>query len=136
MPAEITGIVRHSALPSLHLLPAGEQPELPTELFESPAFDSVLWELSALYDYVLIDSPPILAVTDAAVIATKANAVIAVVRSRSTTRSALTSLVQVMQRSNAPGLSFILNDVQRPTMDGFYDYNYSRVERGRSAANA
>ena len=124
---EIGGIVQHSSLPTLFMLPAGEEPKLPTELFGSAAFDSVLWRLSRLYDYVLIDSPPILAVTDASIIATKVSAVAAVVRSRSTTRPVLSALVQAMQRTHAPVLSFILNDVRHPTLDGFHDYGYSRA---------
>lgn len=133
---EILGIARHPSVPNLHLLPAGKQPELPTELFESPGFDAVLSKVSGLYDYVLIDSPPILAVADTSVIATKVNAIIAVVRSRSTTRPVLTDLAQAMQRTRVPVLSFVLNDVRRPTVDGFYDYNYSRVKGGQVAANA
>jgi capsular exopolysaccharide synthesis family protein len=124
---EVCGVVQHSSLPTLFMLPAGEEPELPTELFSSPAFDSVLWRLSGQYDYVLIDSPPILAVTDASIIATKVSAITAVVRSRSTTRLVLSALVQALQRTHPPILSFILNDVRHPTLDGFHQYGYSRV---------
>jgi succinoglycan biosynthesis transport protein ExoP len=127
---EISGIVQHSSIPTLFILPAGKQPELPTELFGSPAFDSILWKLSRLYDYVLIDSPPILAVADASIIATKVSAITAVVRSRSTTRTVLSALVQAMQRTHAPALGLILNDVRHPTIDGFYSYGYSRNEGG------
>jgi capsular exopolysaccharide synthesis family protein len=124
---ELWGIVQHLSLPTLHLLPAGERPELPTELFESPEFDSILGKLASLYDYVLIDSPPVLAVTDASVIATKVDGIVAVVRSENTTRQALSALVQAMQRTHAPVLSFVLNDVRRPAMEGFYEYSYSRA---------
>jgi len=124
---EIAGIVQHSSLPTLFVLPAGKQPELPTELFGSPAFDSLLRKLAGLYDYVLIDSPPILSVTDASIIATKVSAVTAVLRSRSTTRRVLSPLVQAMQRTHAPVLSFVLNDVHEPSVDGFYEYSYSRA---------
>jgi len=122
--SEISGIIQHPSLPTLSLLPAGAQPELPTELFESPGFDAVLRRLSSLYDYVLIDSPPILAVTDASIIATKVSAITAVVRSRNTTRPILSALAQAMQRTHAPILSFVLNDVRNPRLDGFYDYSY------------
>jgi polysaccharide biosynthesis transport protein len=123
---EIPGIVQHASVPTLFMLPAGVQPELPAELFESPAFDSLLRRLSSLYDYVLIDGPPILAVTDASIIATKVSAITAVVRSRSTTRPVLSALTRAMQRTHAPVLSFVLNDVRHPKVDGFYDYSYSR----------
>jgi polysaccharide biosynthesis transport protein len=124
---EVSGIVRHSTIPTLFMLPAGQEPELPSELFGSLAFDSVLWKLSRLYDYVLIDSPPLLALADASIIATKVSAITAVVRSRSTTRQVLSALVQAMQRTHVPVLSLVLNDVRHPKLDGFYDYSYSRL---------
>jgi len=133
---EISGIVQHSSLPGLFMLPAGEQRELPSELFGSPAFDSVLRKLSRFYDYILIDSPPILAVTDASIIAGKVNAIIAVVRSRSTTRAALAALAQAMRRTHAPVIGFVLNDVRQPTLNGFYDYGYSRGKEDQLAASA
>jgi succinoglycan biosynthesis transport protein ExoP len=134
--AEISGIVQHSSLPGLFMLPAGEQRELPSELFGSPAFDSVLWKLSRFYDYILIDSPPILAVADASIIAAKVNAIIAVVRARNTTRPALAALAQAMQRTHAPVIGFVLNDVRQPTLNGFYDYGYSRGKEDQLEASA
>lgn len=134
--AEIAGIVQHSALSRLFMLPAGEPPELPSELFGSSAFDSVLRRLSGLYDYILIDSPPMLAVTDASIIATKVNGIIAVVRCRNTTRIALSALAQTMERTHAPLIGFVLNDVQDPAFNGFYDYRYSRRKEDQLAAGA
>ena len=134
--AELAGIVQHSSLPTLFMLPAGERPDFPSELLESVAFSLLLSKVSAVYDYVVIDSPPILAVTDASILATKVGGVIAVLRSRSTTRAVVAGLVKAMMRTNAPSVSFVLNDVRNPTLDGFYDYSYSREKGGRLAANA
>lgn len=125
-PLEIPGVVQHASVPTLFMLPAGEELDFPSELFGSAAFDSLLRRASGLYDYVLIDSPPILAVTDAAIIATKVSAVVAVVRSRNTTRPALSALVEAVERTQAPVVSFVLNDVRFPALDGFYEYSYSR----------
>ena len=136
MQTETQGIVQHAALPTLFMLPAGKRPQLPAEVLGSAAFDALIRKLSMQYDYVLIDSPPILAVTDASIIATKVKAVVAVVRSRNTTRLALSALVQAIQRTHAPTFSFVLNDVQNPTLDGFYEYSYSRRKGDQLAASA
>lgn len=135
MQTETQGIVQHASLPTLFMLPAGKRPQLPAEVLGSAAFDSLIRRLSSQYDYVLIDSPPILAVTDASIIATKVKAVVAVVRSRSTTRLALSALVQAIERTHAPTFSFVLNDVQNPVLDGFYEYSYSRGKGDQIAAN-
>jgi succinoglycan biosynthesis transport protein ExoP len=124
--ADMIGIVQHSTLPSLYLLPAGVTPELPSEIFASDAFDILINRLKGHWDYILVDSPPILAVTDASIIASKMNATIAVIRSRRTTRPVVASLLQALHRAHAPAVNFVLNDVQHPTLDGFYDYSYSR----------
>ena len=132
----VAGIKQHFVLPTLSFLSAGERPQLPSELFASPGFSSLLDRLSKFFDYLLIDSPPILAVTDASIIATKVNSVIAVVRSRNTTRLAVSAVAQALERARVPVQGFVLNDVDKPVLDGFYEYSYSRGKGGQLAANA
>jgi len=133
---EIAGIEQHSVLPTLSILPAGERSQLPSELFASSGFATLLNRLSRSFDYVLIDSPPILAVADASIIATKVNTAIAVVRSRNTTRLAVSAVAEALERAQVPVQGFVLNDVDKPALDGFYEYSYSRGKGGQLAANA
>ncbi|MBB5315603.1 GumC family protein [Tunturibacter empetritectus] len=128
--AEVLGIVRHTSLSNLFMLPAGPPPEFPAEFFESQTFDALLRVCAADYDYVLIDSPPILSVTDTSIIASKVGGSIAVVRSRSTTQSVLSSLIESLHHANTPVLGVVLNDVRNPENDGFHGYSYSRQEEG------
>jgi polysaccharide biosynthesis transport protein len=129
--AEVLGVVRHTSLPNLFMLPAGRPPEFPAEFFESQTFDALLRVCAADYDYVLIDSPPILSVTDTSIIASKVGGTIAVVRSRNTTQSVLSSLIDSLHHANTPVLGVVLNDVRNPTADGFHGYSYSRQEEGQ-----
>jgi polysaccharide biosynthesis transport protein len=129
--AEVLGVVRHTSLPNLYMLPAGRPPEFPSEFFESQAFDTLLRVCAADYDYVLIDSPPILSVTDTSIIASKVGGTIAVVRSRRTTQSVLSSMIDSLHHANTPVLGVLLNDVRNPTADGFHGYSYSREEEGQ-----
>lgn len=118
--------VEHSMLSSLFLLPAGRRPDLPAEFLASPLFGSLLQSCAKQFDYVFVDSPPILAVTDASIIATKTSGTIAVLRSQSTTRPLVSSLIKALQRTQSPTVGLVLNDVRRPALDGFYSYSYSR----------
>jgi len=133
--AEGARIVPHDSLANLFLLPAGTHPEFPAELLGSARFDQVIQNVSAGYHYVLIDSPPILSVTDASVLASKVEAIISVVRSRRTTRLELAALMKVLRRSRAPILTFVMNDVRYPSVDGFYAYNYPRQKEDHLAAH-
>ena len=133
---EIRGIVQHAALPSLSLLPAGHLPEFPAEYFGSDTFAALLAACAHRYDYVLIDSPPMLAVTDASMIASKVTGTIAVLRSRSTTRSIFSASINALRRTGTPVIGVLLNDVRNPSMDGFYDYSYSRQKGAEINATA
>jgi succinoglycan biosynthesis transport protein ExoP len=119
-------LVEHSSLSNLFLLPAGRQPELPAEFLASPLFGSVLETCARQFDYVLVDGAPILAVTDASIIAAKTSGIIAVLRSQSTTRPLAVSLIKALQRTESPVIGAVLNDVRHPMLDGYYEYSYSR----------
>jgi capsular exopolysaccharide synthesis family protein len=131
--AEVLGVVRHTSLSNLFMLPAGLPPEFPSEFFESETFDALLRVCAADYDYVLIDSPPILSVTDTSIIASKVGGTIAVIRSRSTTQSVLSSLIESLRHTKTPVLGVVLNDVRNPQVDGFHGYSYSRQEENLHA---
>jgi capsular exopolysaccharide synthesis family protein len=133
---DLSAIVSHTRLPMLSFLPSGEQPELAAELLGSSRFGALLQTCASQYDYVLIDSPPILPVTDAAIIANKVDGVIAVVRSRRTTRALLSGLVNALHRTQTPVLGFVLNDVRHSPAEGMYGYSYAGDRGGEIHANA
>src|SRR5262249_30166759 len=68
-----------STVPGLKLLPAGRTPANPAELLSSPRFRDLLDQLAHDFDWVVLDSPPVMAVTDAALLAHAATAVMFVV---------------------------------------------------------
>lgn len=130
-------VVCHPKLENLFLLPAGTLPELASELVGSKRFEALLQSCASQYDYVLIDSPPMMAVTDAAIIATNADAVLAVVRSHRTTRSLLAGLAQALERTQVSVLGLVLNDVQNPSQDGLYGvYGYGETSDNRRTLHA
>jgi Mrp family chromosome partitioning ATPase/capsular polysaccharide biosynthesis protein len=84
--------------PLLHVLTSGSGTSDPAALLGSDTFTSLLTEAAAAYDLVLIDSPPILAVSDAIPVAARVDAVVVVARSNVTTRDAAQRCRQALQR--------------------------------------
>ncbi len=78
--------IRHTGVVGLDVLPAGPIPANPAELLNTPAFNDHVNDLADRYDMVLIDSPPVTAVTDARILAASADASLLVVRLGSSTR--------------------------------------------------
>ena len=73
-------IVRSPVVPSLFILAAGTPPPNPAELLASSHMRDILLALREQYDYIVIDTPPTLSVTDAVVMSTGADAVVLVIR--------------------------------------------------------
>ena len=117
----IDGVIRPTMLESLFVLPAGSQPPNPAELLDSPQMDRLLETLRTRYDAVIIDSPPVLAVTDSAVLAPKTDGVILVVRAEKTDRDAIALAIQQMRQVGAEVLGIVVNDAKA---EGSYQSYY------------
>ncbi|MHB1431814.1 MAG: polysaccharide biosynthesis tyrosine autokinase [Streptosporangiaceae bacterium] len=96
----------------LWLLPAGALPDRPAELLASADVGRIVAELRATFDLVLIDTPPVLPVTDAVLLAGLADAVLMVATGR-TRRHDLRRAADELRRSGASVLGVVLNDVTR-----------------------
>ena len=101
---------RHATLP-LSLLASGRQPSNPSDLLGSPRCRQVLSELTARADIVLIDAPAVLPVTDAAILARLASAVILVARVSSTRAQEFDIAAQSLRAIGKPPLGVVLNGV-------------------------
>jgi capsular exopolysaccharide synthesis family protein len=114
----------HSSLGNLFLLPAGTTPPNPAELIDSKRFDALLEEAKSQFDLVIIDSPPVLMVTDPVILSTKADGTIIVVRSQKTTRPVLKRVVEVLSHSYGRKLGFVVNGVDTKSVEYYYSYGY------------
>jgi capsular exopolysaccharide synthesis family protein len=119
-------IVRSSVLPNFFILPAGTPPPNPAELLASVEMKTVLAQLREQYDHIVIDTPPTLSVTDAVVLATRVDAVILVIRSGKTTKTALRRARDVLAQVNARVTGIVLNAVDLDSPDYYYYYEYQR----------
>ena len=112
----------------LWVLPAGTPTDTPLELLQADQLRRLLAELRLRFDRILIDTPPTVPFTDAAVLAAHADGALLVVRARATT----TGLIQRARESlsAATFLGAVLNDVEFTTVDRLY-YRYDDLEPAR-----
>jgi capsular exopolysaccharide synthesis family protein len=111
-------------IPNLDLLPSGPVPPFPSEMLGSEAMRALLETLGKQYTHIVIDSPPILSVTDAAILGRMADAVVLVIRHRKLTKNVIRRARDLMLRSGAPVAGLVLNavDVDSPEYYGYYGY--------------
>jgi capsular exopolysaccharide synthesis family protein len=111
-------------LPNLDILPSGPVPPFPTEMLSSEAMKALLEKLGGLYTHVIIDSPPILSVTDAAILGRMVDAVVLVIRHGKSSKNVMRRARDLMVRSGAPIAGLVLNavDVNSPDYYGYYGY--------------
>jgi succinoglycan biosynthesis transport protein ExoP len=113
---DVMSIIRPSYkdVANLSILRSGDLPPdfpHPAELLASKRFRDVLKDLREKFDFVFVDSPPILSVTDAALLATQVDGIILVLRSGCTTRPVLRRALRLLQRVHATLLGTVLNRV-------------------------
>lgn len=113
-------------------IPAGQIPPNPAELLASQTTVSLLEELKGIYDYILIDTPPITVVTDALAISPASSGMVLIVREGKTTHTVLKSALKSLEFANVKVLGIINNSVvMGETSYGgpLSKYNYSKAYR-------
>jgi polysaccharide biosynthesis transport protein len=119
-------IVEWPELPNLHLLTSGPVPPLPSELLGSKQMEDLLGALRADYDFVIIDTPPVLAVTDAAILGRLTDAVILIVRYGTVQRHVVRRSIDMLDRSGSHLLGVAINgvDFKAPEYSEYYGRKY------------
>ncbi len=116
--------VQPTAIQNLDILTSGILPPNPAELLGSERMRQLLEMLKSKYDTVLLDTPPLIAVTDAAVLSKEVDGVLLVVSSGRTHRAALSRGSDLLRNVNANILGVVLNGVSRENTYGSYYYYY------------
>ncbi|QYY27670.1 MULTISPECIES: polysaccharide biosynthesis tyrosine autokinase [Cupriavidus] len=109
MGAPLDRVIRRQVAPGLDFIPTGTEPPRAADLLSGPGMDPLLEELKSRYDLILIDTPPVLAASDAGILASKAGAVFMVVRAESTTISELIASRREIQQAGAEIKGVIFN---------------------------
>ena len=93
------------------MIPIGAFPSNPTELFNKERFTTLLDELKAIFDYIIVDTPPLGSVVDAAVIASKCDSSILTVTSDKCSRGFVRDVIAQLRMANSNFLGVVLNKV-------------------------
>jgi capsular exopolysaccharide synthesis family protein len=123
--------VHETEVPNMFLLTAGKQPPNPTELLGSEPVRNILMQLMTEYDLLIIDTPPVLAAADAAVLSAIVDGSIMVVRVGVTDRRAAKRSLERLQVVGGRVLGTVLNDPQEilGTSEDYYYYQYRYADK-------
>ena len=123
---EIASSIIETDVKNLYVLPGGPMPPNPSELIGSRRMTELMDMLrDALdYDILLIDSPPVTSVSDAAVLSSFADAVVMVVRAGAMNRAVIKKAVDQLKQVNAPIMGFVLNAMDPKEEKHYYSYYY------------
>jgi capsular exopolysaccharide synthesis family protein len=108
-------------IPNLAVLPCGQRPQHPAELLTGPLLAETLDQMKEAYDYIIIDTPPLLPVTDPCSVAARADGVILVVQMGRNTRPNAERACSLLETLGVRLLGIVMN---RMTKDGGYGYGY------------
>ncbi|MFO0555097.1 MAG: polysaccharide biosynthesis tyrosine autokinase [Polyangiaceae bacterium] len=113
-------------VPNLYILPAGPIPPNPAELLQSERFRSYLTKLTSHYDMVILDSAPIVAVTDSVILSTLVDATMLIVRAFKTNKELARHAVRQLMDVSAHVAGAVLNAVNLTKDEYRYSYHYYR----------
>ncbi|MGL4422823.1 MAG: polysaccharide biosynthesis tyrosine autokinase, partial [Gemmataceae bacterium] len=135
--ATLAEAVKRCSIENLALLPCGTRPTNPSELLSRPEFVSLVEQAQKEYDFVILDTPPLLAVSDPSAVATRADGVILVFRMTNRARPQAERAREQLAQLGANVLGVVVNGAGRAA-DGYgygsgagyhYDYEYEYADK-------
>src|SRR5690554_3878488 len=122
---ELSQVIKTTEVSGLDVIARGKSPANPSELLSTSQFTAMLNQLSEQYDHILIDTPPILAVTDGIIIPQHAGVNLVIARYAKTQMKELELTINRFEQAGVKVNGIILNDIQRSSAGYGYGYNYS-----------
>lgn len=133
-PSLLDSLAQETQVPNLSVITTGPLPPNPAELLHSEAFEKVIDRLRTEYDRVIIDSPPIVPVTDAAVLSGKLDGTVLVVRAFNTSKELARRAMRALRDVGGRTVGIVLNAVDLERREyGYYQYYYYKREGYASA---
>jgi capsular exopolysaccharide synthesis family protein len=122
-----------ASVPNLSVLPAGYPPPNPSELLSGERARRLVDVLGQTYDVVVIDCPPVLAVTDSLVVARMADTTLLVTSANRTSKRSLTRAIELLRQVDAPLVGTVLNSLSPDETFGGEPYRYETVKPRKGA---
>ena len=125
------GIINECYVPNMHVIPAGPSPPNPSELLSSKRLKELLEQQSAEYDFIILDSAPLLSAADSLVLSKIVDGTIVVAKAGQTTYDALAHALKSLKDMKAHMLGVVINsiDMKKSNYGGYYGYyNYQTIE--------
>jgi len=119
-------ITEWADLPNVHILTSGPVPPLPSELLSSNQMEELLSQARAEYDFVILDTPPVIAVTDASVLGRLVDAAILIIRYNAAQKQVVRRCIDLLERSGTHLLGVAVNavDFTAPEYSEYYGRKY------------
>lgn len=114
--------VMHRYNKNLVLLTSGKIPPNPSEMLSSKVMENLLEELKGSFDYIILDTPPVQAVTDSQILSTKSDGTILVVRSERTKKDSVKNAINLLKKVNANIIGTVLNGIDVSRSKYYYYY--------------
>ncbi|MBZ5539037.1 MAG: polysaccharide biosynthesis tyrosine autokinase [Acidobacteriia bacterium] len=127
--------VQHPSIENLLAIPTGPLPPNPADLLSSRKMAEAIVELRKKYKFIVIDTPPVMAVTDAVILSVLADGVLLVVRSGETPKGAFTRTRDLLYSVKCRILGVVLNAVDASAPDYYYSYRYYPYSYGYGQEN-
>ena len=121
----LESIIKPTEVDNLDVITRGKSPVNPSELLSSAKLSELLDQVSPLYDHIIIDTPPVLAVTDGIIISQYAGVNLVIARYAKSQMKELELTINRFEQVGVKINGFILNDIQRATGGYGYGYNYA-----------
>jgi capsular exopolysaccharide synthesis family protein len=116
--------IPHPSIPNLAAIPSGPIPPNPADLLSSKRLQDAILHLRERFRFIILDSPPVMAATDAIVLSVMADGVLLVVRSGQTSKAAFTRARDQLRSVRCSLLGVVLNAVDTSSPDYYYSYRY------------
>jgi len=121
---DIHDIIKPSGMDNLDIITSGHVPPNPSELLSSKKMDELFAKLREEYDYIIIDSPPIIAVTDALILSKKVDQLVLVIRVNSTERAIIEQAKSLLHNIDVKVAGVVVNGIEVKKYYSGYKYYY------------
>lgn len=119
---ELDSAIKQTDIHNLSLLTSGAKPPNPSEILSSNSMETLMGKLKEMFDFVIYDTPPALAVTDSQVLANKCDGVILVVASGKTNRELALKSLDVLKQARAHILGAVVNGIELSKKEYYREY--------------